>query len=156
MISDQAIAFQLYQNRELDEMDLNESTITTITSDPNNEYNSQLCEKRARPTAYAMHFNYQKNNADGTPDVNWNKAIANTAFRQCFYRGLNLKAWFSRYNKINPLKCENDYYTMKGLCYNTQGVEYTTLVAKEMGFDAEKYDGETMIACVPTAATSPP
>ena len=45
---------------------------------------------------------------------------------------------------------------MKGLCYNTQGVEYTTLVAKEMGFDAEKYDGETMIACVPTAATSPP
>ena len=145
MISDQAIAFQLYQNRELDEMDLNESTITTITSDPNNEYNSQLCEKRARPTAYAMHFNYQKNNADGTPDVNWNKAIANTAFRQCFYRGLNLKAWFSRYNKINPLKCENDYYTMKGLCYNTQGVEYTTLVAKEMGFDAEKYDGETMI-----------
>ena len=145
MISDQAIAFQLYQNRELDEMDLNESTITTITSDPNNEYNSQLCEKRARPTAYAMHFNYQKNNADGTPDVNWNKAIANTAFRQCFYRGLNLKAWFSRYNKINPLKCENDYYTMKGLCYNTQGVEYTALVAKEMGFDAEKYDGETMV-----------
>ena len=145
MISDQAIAFQLYQNRELDEIDLNESTITTITSDPNNEYNSQLCEKRARPSAYAMHFNYQKNNADGTPDVNWNKAIANTAFRQCFYRGLNLKAWFSRYNKINPLKCENDYYTMKGLCYNTQGAEYTTLVAKEMGFDAEKYDGETMV-----------
>ena len=34
---------------------------------------------------------------------------------------------------------------MKGLCYNTQGVEYTALVAKEMGFDAEKYDGETMI-----------
>ena len=145
MISDQAIAFQLYQNRELDEMDLNESTITTITSDPNNEYNSQLCEKRARPTAYAMHFNYQKNNADGTPDVNWNKAIANTAFRQCFYRGLNLKAWFSRYNKINPLKCENDYYTMPGVCYNTKGEEYTTLVAKEMGFDGQAYDGKTMI-----------
>ena len=145
MISDQAIAFQLYQNRELDEMDLNESTITTITSDPNNEYNSQLCEKRARPTAYAMHFNYQKNNADGTPDVNWNKAIANTAFRQCFYRGLNLKAWFSRYNKINPLKCENDYYTMKGLCYTSDGTDYTTLVANELGFGSEAYDGKTMI-----------
>ena len=145
MISDQAIAFQLYQNRELDEMDLNESTITTITSDPNNEYNSQLCEKRARPSAYAMHFNYQKNNADGTPDVNWNKAIANTAFRQCFYRGLNLKAWFSRYNKINPLKCENDYYTMKGVCYNSKGTDYVDLVAKELGIDGEKYDGETMV-----------
>ena len=78
-------------------------------------------------------------------DVNWNKAIANTAFRQCFYRGLNLKAWFSRYNKINPLKCENDYYTMPGVCYNTKGEEYTTLVAKEMGFDSQSYDGKTMI-----------
>ena len=145
MIPDLSMGLQLYENGEVDNIDLTESNLTTITSDPNNEYNSQLCEKRARPSAYAMHFNYQKNNADGTPDVNWNKAIANTAFRQCFYRGLNLKAWFSRYNKINPLKCENDYYTMKGLCYNTQGVEYTTLVAKEMGFDAEKYDGETMI-----------
>ena len=145
MISDQAIAFQLYQNRELDEIDLNESTITTITSDPNNEYNSQLCEKRAKPSAYCMHFNYMKNNADGTPDDNWNKAIANKAFRQCFYLGLNLKAWYSRYNKINPLKCENDLYTMKGLCYNNEGVEYSTLVAKEMGFADEKYDGETMI-----------
>ena len=145
MISDQAIAFQLYQNRELDEMDLNESTITTITSDPNNEYNSQLCEKRARPTAYAMHFNYQKNNADGTPDVNWNKAIANTAFRQCFYKGLELTNWYARTNKINPLKCENDCYTMPGVCYNTQGQEYSTLVAKEMGFDGEAYDGKTMI-----------
>ena len=145
MISDQAIAFQLYQNRELDEIDLNESTITTITSDPNNEYNSQLCEKRARPSAYAMHFNYQKNNADGTPDVNWNKAIANTAFRQCFYRGLDLKAWFSRYNKINPLKCENNYYTMKGVCYNSKGTDYVDLVAKELGIDGEKYDGKTMV-----------
>ena len=145
MIPDLSMGLQLYENGEVDNIDLTESNLTTITSDPNNEYNSQLCEKRARPSAYAMHFNYQKNNADGTPDVNWNKAIANTAFRQCFYRGLDLKAWFSRYNKINPLKCENDYYTMKGLCYNTQGAEYTTLVAKEMGFDTEKYDGETMI-----------
>ena len=145
MISDGTVTFQLYQNRELDEMDVGESTLTTIQADPNSEYNDQLCEKRPKKFSFQMHFNYQKNNEDGTPDDNWNKAIANTAFRQCFYRGLNLKAWFSRYNKINPLKCENDYYTMKGLCYNTQGVEYTTLVAKEMGFDAEKYDGETMI-----------
>ena len=145
MISDQAIAFQLYQNRELDEMDLNESTITTITSDPNNEYNSQLCEKRARPTAYAMHFNYQKNNADGTPDVNWNKAVANRAFRRCFQEGLNLIPYYARFNKINPLKCENNYYTMKGVCYNSKGTDYVDLVAKELGIDGEKYDGKTMV-----------
>ena len=34
---------------------------------------------------------------------------------------------------------------MPGVCYNTKGEEYTTLVAKEMGFDKESYDGKTMI-----------
>ena len=145
MISDGTVTFQLYQNRELDEMDVGESTLTTIQADPNSEYNAQLCEKRPKKFSYQMHFNYQKNNEDGTPDDNWNKAIANTAFRQCFYKGLELTNWYARTNKINPLKCENNYYTMPGVCYNTQGAEYTTLVAKEMGFDAEKYDGETMI-----------
>ena len=145
MISDGTVTFQLYQNRELDEMDVGESTLTTIQADPNSEYNQQLCEKRPKKFSYQMHFNYQKNNEDGTPDDNWNKAIANTAFRQCFYKGLNLTNYYARTNKINPLKCENDYYTMPGVCYNTQGQEYTTLVAKEMGFDGEAYDGKTMI-----------
>ena len=145
MISDGTVTFQLYQNRELDEMDVGESTLTTIQADPNSEYNAQLCEKRPKKFSYQMHFNYQKNNEDGTPDDNWNKAIANTAFRQCFYKGLELTNWYARTNKINPLKCENDYYTMPGVCYNTKGEEYTTLVAKEMGFDKEAYDGKTMI-----------
>ena len=145
MISDGTVTFQLYQNRELDEMDVGESTLTTIQADPNSEYNAQLCEKRPKKFSYQMHFNYQKNNEDGTPDDNWNKAIANTAFRQCFYMGLNLTNWYARTNKINPLKCENDCYTMPGVCYNTQGQEYSTLVAKEMGFDGEAYDGKTMI-----------
>ena len=145
MISDQTVTFQLYQNRELDEMDVGESTLTTIQADPNSEYNQQLCEKRPKKFSYQMHFNYQKNNEDGTPDDNWNKAIANTAFRQCFYKGLEMTNWYARTNKINPLKCENDYYTMPGVCYNTKGEEYTTLVAKEMGFDSQAYDGKTMI-----------
>jgi len=145
MISDGTVTFQLYQNRELDEMDVGESTLTTIQADPNSEYNAQLCEKRPKKYSYQMHFNYQKNNEDGTPDDNWNKAIANTAFRQCFYKGLELTNWYARTNKINPLKCENDCYTMPGVCYNTQGQEYSTLVAKEMGFDGEAYDGKTMI-----------
>ena len=29
-------------------------------------------------------------NTDGTPDENWNKAIANKAFRQCFSKGMVL------------------------------------------------------------------
>ncbi len=144
MISDSTVTFQLYQNRELDEMDCGESTLTTIQADPDNEYNHQLCEKRPKKYSYQMHFNYQKNNEDGTVDENWNKAVANTAFRQCFYKGLTLTPWYARTNKINPLKCENDFYTMPGVCYNTQGQEYTTLVAEETGLGSEAYDGETM------------
>ena len=144
MISDGSISLQLYQNRELDEVDLGESNITTIQSDPSNEYNQQLCEKRAKKFSYCFIFNYDKKNTDGTPDENWNKAIANKAFRQCFSKGMVLNKFFARYNPINPLKCENDFFTMKGLCYTSDGTDYTNLVAKEMGLDGEAYDGKTM------------
>ena len=143
MLTDMVTGYQLYQNRELDEIELTESTVTQIQNDPSNEYNDQMCERQPKKYSYQFHFNYQRFNDDGTPDDNWNKAIANTAFRQCFMKGLDLTRYFARTNPINPLKCENDYYTMRGLCYNTQGVEYTSLVGKKMGYGA--YDGETMV-----------
>ena len=147
MISDLTVGYQLYQNRELDELELSESTLTTIQADPSNEYNQQLCEKRPTKYAYDFHFNYYCLNEDGTPNENWNKAIANESFRRCFQEGVNLIPYYARFNKINPLKCENNFYTMKGVCYNSKGEDYTSLVAKELGIDGEKYayDGETMV-----------
>ena len=59
-----------------------------------------------------MHLNFQRKDENGNLDENWNKAVSNRAFRQCFYKGLNLINYYARTNKINPLKCENDYYTM--------------------------------------------
>ena len=144
MISDGSISLQLYENRELDEVDLGESSIATIQADPSNVFNQQLCEKRPKKFSYCFIFNYDKRKADGTADENWNKAIANKAFRQCFSKGLELSKFYSRYNPINPLKCENDFFTMSGLCYTTDGTDYTSLVAKELGLDGEKYDGKTM------------
>ena len=143
MLTDIVTGYQLYQNRELDEIELTESTVTQIQNDPSNEYNHQMCERQPKKYSFQFHFNYQRFNDDGTPDDNWNKAIANTAFRQCFMKGLDLTRYLARTNPINPLKCENDYYTMRGACYNTQGVEYTSLVGQKMGYGA--YDGETMI-----------
>ena len=147
MISDLTVGYQLYQNRELDELELSESTLTTIQADPSNEFNQQLCEKRPTKYAYDFHFNYYCLNEDGTPNENWNKAIANESFRRCFQEGVNLIPYYARFNKINPLKCENNFYTMKGVCYNSKGEDYTSLVAKELGIDGEKYayDGETMV-----------
>ena len=144
MISDGTISLQLYENRELDEVDLGESSIATIQADPSNVFNQQMCEKRPKKFSYCFIFNYDKRKADGTVDENWNKAIANKAFRQCFSKGLELSKFYSRYNPINPLKCENDFFTMSGLCYTTDGTDYTSLVAKELGLDGEKYDGKTM------------
>lgn len=144
MISDGSISLQLYENRELDEVDLGESSIATIQADPSNVFNQQLCEKRPQKFSYCFIFNYDKRKADGTADENWNKAIANKAFRQCFSKGLELSKFYARYNPINPLKCENDFFTMSGLCYTTDGTDYTSLVAKELGLDGEKYDGKTM------------
>ena len=144
MISDGSISLQLYENRELDEVDLGESSIATIQADPSNVFNQQLCEKRPKKFSYCFIFNYDKRKADGTADENWNKAIANKAFRQGFSKGLELSKFYARYNPINPLKCENDFFTMSGLCYTTDGTDYTSLVAKELGLDGEKYDGKTM------------
>ena len=144
MISDLSIGLQLYESGEVDNIDLTESNLTTITSDSNNAHNAYLCEKRPTKYSFQMHLNFQRKDENGNLDENWNKAVANYAFRQCFYKGLNLVNYYARTNKINPLKCENDFYTMPGVCYNTKGEEYTTLVAKEMGLDGEAYDGKTM------------
>ena len=144
MISDLSIGLQLYESGEVDNIDLTESNLTTITSDSNNAHNAFLCEKRPTKYSFQMHLNFQRKDENGNLDENWNKAVANYAFRQCFYKGLNLVNYYARTNKINPLKCENDFYTMPGVCYNTKGEEYTTLVAKEMGLDGEAYDGKTM------------
>ena len=145
MIPDLSMGLQLYENGEVDNIDLTESNLTTITSDSNNEHNKFLCEKRPTKYSYQMHLNFQRKDENGNLDENWNKAVSNRAFRQCFYKGIDFTNYYARTNKINPLKCENDYYTMPGVCYNTKGEEYTTLVAKEMGFDSQAYDGKTMI-----------
>ena len=144
MIPDLSMGLQLYENGEVDNIDLTESNLTTITSDPNNEHNKFLCEKRPTKFSFQMHLNFQRKDENGNLDENWNKAVSNRAFRQCFYKGIDFTNYYARTNKINPLKCENDYYTMPGVCYNTKGEEYTTLVAKEMGLDGEAYDGKTM------------
>ena len=126
MIPDLSMGLQLYENGEVDNIDLTESNLTTITSDPNNEHNKFLCEKRPTKYSFQMHLNFQRKDENGNLDENWNKAVANRAFRQCFYKGIDFTNYYARTNKINPLKCENDYYTMPGVCYNTKGEEYTT------------------------------
>ena len=143
MVDSLDVAYQLYQTGEIDHVDLSESNLMTIYNDPSNEYYSQLVEKRPTAYSYQFHFNYDKKLDDGSDDTNWNTAIANTAFRQAWRYGLNLESYYKRTNAINPLKCENNFYTMKGLVYKSDGTEYTTLVKEKLGL--EDYNGESMV-----------
>ena len=133
LVESNDVAFQLYQSGEIDEVALTESNLKTISSNENNEYYNYLVEKPADKYSYQIHFNFDKYNEDGTKDDNWNTAIANEAFRKSWYYGLNLSDYWKRTNAIDPMVCENNFYTMKGLVYTTDGTEYTELVKKELG-----------------------
>ena len=141
MVESSDVAFQNFQAGDLDYVDLTESALTTIARDPNNEYYDYLVPAVPSKYSYQMHFNYNKNNEDGTKDTNWNTAIANEAFRKSWYYGLNLSEYWKRTNAIDPFACENNFYTMPGLVYSSDGTEYTELVREAMGL--KESDGVT-------------
>ena len=143
MVESNDVAFQMYQAGDIDSVDLTESNLKNIYDNPNNEYYNQLVEKRPVKYSYQFHINYDKRNEDGTPDTNWNTAAANKAFRLAWYYGLDLTEYYKRTNAINPLKCENNFYTMKGFLYNSEGRDYTDLVRERLGLG--EYNGETMV-----------
>ena len=142
MVESADTAYQLYTTGELDRVDLSESNLMTIYNNESDPYHDQLVEKRPNKKSYQFHFNYDKLNDDQTEDTNWNTAIANEAFRKCWYYGLDLGSWYKRTNAINPYKCYNNSYTMQGLIYTSDGTEYTELVQDKLGLPS--YDGETM------------
>ena len=143
MVESNDVAFQLYQTGEVDYVDLTESNLKTISGNANNEFYDYLVEKPVDKYSYQIHINYSKNKEDGTPDTNWNTAIANENFRKAIYYGLDLTDYYKRVNAVNPMNCENNFYTMKGLIYTSDGTDYTELVRQEMGLPEN--NGETMI-----------
>ena len=141
MVESNDTMYQLYQSSEIDTVTLTESNLKTIYDDPENPYHDYLVENPATGT-YQIHFNYDKHLEDGTPDVNWNTAIANEAFRLSWYYGLDLTEYWKRTNSINPLSCENEFYSMTGLAYTSDGTDYTELVRQELGLP--EIDGQTV------------
>ena len=140
MVESNEIAYQMYQSGETDYVELSESNIKTISGDESNPYYDQLVEWQKTFTSAQMKFNYDKMNEDGTPDTNWNTAVANENFRKVLYYGIDFTPYFSRVNAINPMSCENNTYTMDGLCYTSDGTDYTQLVKQELGITE---NGET-------------
>ena len=141
MVESIATGYQLFTQGELDHISLDQATTQEIYNDPSNEFNPYLVEARPTKYSYQMHLVYNKNKEVGTPDVNWNTAIANENFRKSLYYGLDLTAYFARTNAINPQSCQNYCYTGNGVAFTSDGKDYTSLVLKEIGleYDSTKY-----------------
>ena len=133
-------AFLLYEAGEIDNVTLNQANLTAIYNDAGDKFHDYLVEARPTKYSYQIHLNYAKNNADGTPDVAWNTAVANENFRLAMYYGIDLTNWLARTNFINPLSCENYCYTANGVSVTSDGRDYTDLVRELIGLD---YDATT-------------
>ena len=140
MVDSAEVAFQLFQTGELDYVSLNQSNLSNIYNNPSNEWHDYLVEARPTKYSYQIHLVYDKHLADGTPDVNWNTAVANEAFRKSLYYGLDATDYLARTNAINPLSCQNYCYTANGVATTSAGVDYTQLVRDELGL---QYDYTT-------------
>lgn len=141
MVESIATGYQLFTQGELDHISLDQATTQEIYNDPSNEFYPYLVEARPTKYSYQMHLVYNKNKEDGTPDVNWNTAIANENFRKSLYYGLDLTGYFARTNAINPQSCQNYCYTGNGVAFTSDGKDYTSLVLKEIGleYDSTKF-----------------
>ena len=141
-------AFEMFMAGELHYIELSESQITMIKNDPGHEFYDYLVPMLPTKYSYNWKFNYAKMNEDGTPDTNWNTAVASENFRQSIYWGLDMLPYLSRINTVDPLSCQNFVYTMPNLVAKSDGTELSTMVLEKIGlaysndtyprYDAEK------------------
>ena len=133
MVDSVDVSYQLYLSGEVDYTLLSESNTNTISNNTNHQFHDYIIPDDSSKDSFQIHWNWDKRNQDGTPDTNWNTAVANTAFRKAIYYALDFTDVWKRTNSITPMLMENNYYTMKGLVHLSDGTDYTELVRREMG-----------------------
>lgn len=129
MIESKEKAYQLYLTGELDYARLTIADLKT-ESDAGNK---NLVETRRGQHVYTIFFNQTVNSElEGAGD--WNKAAANTSFRQAWYYGIDFTKFIERNNSINPNKLTSNTLTASNLAATSDGKDYTTLVNEKMGY----------------------
>ena len=78
-------------------------------------------------------FNYGKKFEDGTPDTNWNTAVANEAFRKSLYYGLDFKEFWSLYDFINPESNRIETFVTRDVVTYSDGTDYVDKLMEIMG-----------------------
>lgn len=140
VLEDQGRDDDLFMNGELDDCTLSEASLRYIY-DNNTEYKDNLVQVR-RPLANTqLLFNFAKNNADGTPDTNWNNAVANEAFRKAIYYGLDLQEYWSFTNYVDPESCHVETMTTEGIAQFSDGTDYVDRLKEILGLtDKGRFD----------------
>ena len=133
MVESDDVTYHLYQNGEVDYVQLTESMVKTITENPNHEYHDYMVPARPNAFSYQFHWNYVKHNEDGSLDENWNTAISNEAFRRAIYYGLDFTEYLKRTNALDPISCENVCFTARHLVNTSEGRDYIELVKDRTG-----------------------
>lgn len=133
MLESHNVAFELFKNGEIDTVTLQSSTVASLAEgDPLYDY---MCIERSNGTIFQFDWNYAKNNEDGTPDTNWNTAIANESFRKAIYYGVDLTEYLTNVNPLDPLYGEAYTLSAETLCTTSDGRDYTDLVYDKLGIE---------------------
>ena len=143
MVADTETDDTLFMNGEIDRCTVSESNLRLIYNDANHAFHDNLVEVRDSPFAYQIHFNYNKLKDDGTPDEDWNKAVNNEAFRQAVRYGVNLEAYWARFNFINPESNALETFTAAEVAKFSDGKDYADRVKEILGVGPEgRYDAD--------------
>ncbi len=145
IVDSNEVAYLLYENGEVDYVELTESNLKTIYDKADHEYHDELVELPPNVSSSQILWNFNKYNEDGTPDTNWSYAIANEAFRKSIYFGFDMTEYMKRTNFVNPYSCENNYLTTSNLVYTSDGTEYTALVKSKLNHTLADYNGESLM-----------
>lgn len=133
MVESHNVAYEMFKNGELDTVTLQSSTVASIPE--GSELYDYMCVERSNGTIFQFDWNYAKNNEDGTPDVNWNTAIANENFRKALYYGIDLTDYMTFNNPLDPLYGEAYTLSAETLCTTSDGRDYTDLVYEKIGIE---------------------
>lgn len=132
-VESQDIAWELFQQGEINNLTVgvnpSNATLNLIKNDPSNEYYDYLAKKPDTGVSWFIAFNYAKKTADGSPDTQWNTAVANENFRKAFYYGMDLYDYFATaWDSLDPESCARGTMTVYGLAKLSDGTDYTDLV----------------------------
>ena len=144
MVEDGNMDDNLFLSGEVDRCDLSEAKLRSIYENEDDEFHDNLVMTRSLTQNRAIQFNFNKLDGDGNPDVNWNTAVANEAFRLSLYYGMELTPYWARTNFINPAQNEALNFTTHNVVAFSDGTDYADRVIEKLGltgggrYDAEK------------------